>query len=168
MLQHVFWTEITLLVVFIDGFHITKKTGQSSFLESETSKTGTVPGKTGQLAGMHWPIYMSTCHTFVNSFMTWLRNGLFIFFSIHLCYRPFQMRAWSCISSYPLRGLPYLAYDNVNPAMVNSMMLHSSMLAFEKVYSPATSAKLGSTFCLRSQPETISWTTFDFFALASS
>ena len=23
----------------------------------------------------------------------------------------------------PLRGLPYLAYDNVNPAMVNSMML---------------------------------------------
>ena len=41
--------------------------------------------------------------------------------------RPFQMRAWSCITSYPLRGLPYLAYDNVNPAMVNSMMLHSSM-----------------------------------------
>ena len=37
------------------------------------------------------------------------------------------MRAWSCITSYPLRGLPYLAYDNVNPAMVNSMMLHSSM-----------------------------------------
>ena len=30
-----------------------KKTGQSSFLESETSKTGTVPGKTGHLAGMH-------------------------------------------------------------------------------------------------------------------
>ena len=41
--------------------------------------------------------------------------------------RPFQMRAWSCITSYPLWGLPYLAYDNVNPAMVNSMMLHSSM-----------------------------------------
>ena len=41
--------------------------------------------------------------------------------------RPFQMRAWSCITSYPLRSLPYLAYDNVNPAMVNSMMLHSSM-----------------------------------------
>ena len=40
--------------------------------------------------------------------------------------RPFQMRAWSCITSYPLRGLPYLAYDNVNPAVVNSM-LHSSM-----------------------------------------
>ena len=45
------------------------------------------------------------------------------------------MRAWSCITSYPLRGLPYLAYDNVNPTMVNSMMLHSSMHAFEKVYS---------------------------------
>ena len=27
------------------------------------------------------------------------------------------------------------AYDNVNPAMVNIMMLRSSMLAFEKVYS---------------------------------
>ena len=49
-------------------------------------------------------------------------------------YRPFQMRAWSCITSHPLRGLPYLAYDNVNPAMVNSMMLRSSVLAFEKVY----------------------------------
>ena len=45
------------------------------------------------------------------------------------------MRAWSCITSYPLRGLPYLAYDNVNLAMVNSMMLRSSMLEFEKVYS---------------------------------
>ena len=44
------------------------------------------------------------------------------------------MRAWSCITSYPLQGLPYLVYDNVNPAMVNSMMLRSSMLAFEKVY----------------------------------
>ena len=44
------------------------------------------------------------------------------------------MQAWSCITSYPLRGLPYLAYDNVNPAMVNGMMLRSSMLAFEKVY----------------------------------
>ena len=51
-----------------------------------------------------------------------------------LHYRPFQMRAWSCITSYPLRGLPYLAYDNVKPAMVKSMMLRSSMLAFEKVY----------------------------------
>ena len=39
--------------------------------------------------------------------------------------RPFQMRA--------LQGLPYLAYDNVNPAMVNSMMLRSSILAFETV-----------------------------------
>ena len=48
--------------------------------------------------------------------------------------RPFQMRAWSCKTVYPLRGLPYLAYDNVNLAMVNSMMLRSSMLAFEKVY----------------------------------
>ena len=49
-------------------------------------------------------------------------------------YRPFQMQAWSCITSYTLQGLPYLAYDNVNPTMVNSMMLRSSMLAFEKVY----------------------------------
>ena len=47
-------------------------------------------------------------------------------------YRPFQMRAWSCITSYPLRGLPYLAYDNMNPAMVNSMMLHSSMHDLKK------------------------------------
>ena len=45
--------------------------------------------------------------------------------------RPFQMRTWSCITS---QGLQYLAFDNVNPAMVNSMMLRSSMLAFEKVY----------------------------------
>ena len=45
------------------------------------------------------------------------------------------MRAWSFITSYPLRGLPYLAYDNVNPALVNSMMLRSSMQAFEKVYN---------------------------------
>ena len=44
-----------------------------------------------------------------------------------LSNRPFQMQAWSCITSYPLWGLPYLAYDNVNPAMVNSMMLRSSM-----------------------------------------
>ena len=50
------------------------------------------------------------------------------------CNRPFQMRAWSCITSYPLRSLPYLAYDNVNPAMVISMMLRSSMPAFEKFY----------------------------------
>ena len=47
----------------------------------------------------------------------------FVFYYI----RPFQMRTWSCITSYPLRSLPYLAYDNVNHAMVNSMMLHSSM-----------------------------------------
>ena len=44
------------------------------------------------------------------------------------------MRAWSCITSYPLWSLPYLAYDNVNPAVVISMMLRSSMPAFEKVY----------------------------------
>ena len=48
--------------------------------------------------------------------------------TIEIDDRPFQMRALSCITSYPFRGLPYLAYDNVNPAMVNrSMMLHSSM-----------------------------------------
>ena len=39
------------------------------------------------------------------------------------------------MTSYPLWDLPYLAYDNVNPAMVNSMMLRSSMLAFEKIYT---------------------------------
>ena len=42
-------------------------------------------------------------------------------------HRPFQKRAWSCITSYPLQGLPYPAYHNVNPAMVNNMMLRSSM-----------------------------------------
>ena len=52
-------------------------------------------------------------------------------------YRHFQMRAWSCITSYPFWDFPYLAYDNVNPAMVSSMMLRSSMLAFEKVYRQA-------------------------------
>ena len=58
------------------------------------------------------------------------------YWHLNCLYRPFQMQAWSCITSYPLQGLPYLAYDNVNPAMVNSMMLRSSMLmlAFEKVY----------------------------------
>ena len=50
--------------------------------------------------------------------------------------RPFQMLAWSCITSYPLRSLSYLVYDNVNPAVVISMMLRSSsMPAFKKVYS---------------------------------
>ena len=58
-------------------------------------------------------------------------------------YRPFQMRAWSCVTSYPLRGLPYLACDNVNPAMVNSMMLHSSMhdlkrsISSTKIFHPS-------------------------------
>ena len=58
-------------------------------------------------------------------------------------YRPFQMRAWSCVTSYPLQGLPYLAYDNVNPAMVNSMMLHSSMhdlrrsISSTKIFHPS-------------------------------
>ena len=31
------------------------------------------------------------------------------------------MQAWSWITSYPLWSLPYLAYDNVNPAMVISI-----------------------------------------------
>ena len=35
----------------------------------------------------------------------------------------------------PIAGLPYLAYNNMNPAIVNSMMLRSSMLAFEEVYN---------------------------------
>ena len=67
---------------------------------------------------------------------------------LHSQYRPFQMRAWSCITSYPLWSLPYLAYDNMNPAMVISMMLRSSMLAFEKVYceSKKTQPRL-SPFC---------------------
>ena len=56
------------------------------------------------------------------------------YYTSPLSNRPFQMRALSCITSYPLRGLPYLAYDKVNHAMVNSMMLRSPMLAFEKVY----------------------------------
>ena len=51
--------------------------------------------------------------------------------------RPFQMQAWSCITSYysPLRGSHCHMLDTVNPTMVNSMMLYSSMLASEKVYS---------------------------------
>ena len=57
--------------------------------------------------------------------------------------RPFQMRAWSCITSYPLWGLLYQAYDNVNLAMVNSMMLRSSMHAFEKVYLTHSSEENG-------------------------
>ena len=49
-------------------------------------------------------------------------------------YRPFQMRAWSCVTSYysPLRGSHCRTLDTVNPAM--GMMLCSFMLAFEKVY----------------------------------
>ena len=46
---------------------------------------------------------------------------------------PIQKRVWSCLTSYSLRVLPFLAYDNANLAMVNSMMLRSSMHAFEKV-----------------------------------
>ena len=50
-------------------------------------------------------------------------------------YRPFQMRAWSCVTSYysPLRRSHCHTLDTVNPAM--GMMLCSSMLAFEKVYT---------------------------------
>ena len=49
--------------------------------------------------------------------------------------RPFQMRAWSCVTSYfsPLRGSHCHMLDTVNPAM--GMILCSSMLAFEKVYA---------------------------------
>ena len=49
--------------------------------------------------------------------------------------RPFQMRAWSCVTSYysPLRGSHCHTLHTVNPAM--GMMLCSSMLAFEKVYT---------------------------------
>ena len=58
------------------------------------------------------------------------------------------MELHNIIPIYPLRGLLYLAYDNVNLAMVNSMMLRSSMLAFEKVYgvyvnSVSYSCKIG-------------------------
>ena len=42
--------------------------------------------------------------------------------------RLIQTRAWSCITPYPLRGLPYLVYDNVNPKVVNSMMLRCMFL----------------------------------------
>ena len=43
-----------------------------------------------------------------------------------------------------------LAYDNVNPAMVISMMLCSSMPTFEKVYVlhiPGTALQLSILFC---------------------
>ena len=56
-----------------------------------------------------------------------IMNCAFLYWASIILHRPFQMQAWRCITSYPLRGLPYLAYDNVNPAVVNSMMLHSSM-----------------------------------------
>ena len=65
------------------------------------------------------------------------------------------MRAWSCITSYPLRGLPYLAYDNVNPATVNSMMLHSSMHDLKRsiwkdfLYRPLISSTDWSTCSLQ-------------------
>ena len=49
-------------------------------------------------------------------------------------YRPFKSGMELHKTSYPLQSLPYLAYDNVNPAMVISMMLHSFMPAFEKFY----------------------------------
>ena len=51
-----------------------------------------------------------------------------------LVYRPFEMRAWSCVTLYysPLRGSHCHTLDTVNPAM--GMMLCRSMLAFEKVY----------------------------------
>ena len=50
-----------------------------------------------------------------------------------MLYRPFQKRAWSCVTSYysPLRGSHCHTLDTVNLAM--GMMLCSSMLAFEKV-----------------------------------
>ena len=56
------------------------------------------------------------------------------FFTFNIFNRPFQMGAWSCITSYysPLRGSHCHILDTVNPAM--GMMLCSSMLAFEKVY----------------------------------
>ena len=49
--------------------------------------------------------------------------------------RPFQKRAWSCVTSYysPLRGSHCHTLDTVNPTM--GMMLCSSMLASEKVYN---------------------------------
>ena len=43
--------------------------------------------------------------------------------------RPYQKRAQNCVTSYPLRSLIYLGYENVNHAMVNRMMLRSSMHA---------------------------------------
>ena len=78
-----------------------------------------------------WGIYLPFPLTFPLSDYTTPRSSLY---SICQYYRPFKIRAWSCITSYPLRGFPYLAYDNVNLAMVNSMMLHNSMHAFEKVF----------------------------------
>ena len=54
----------------------------------------------------------------------------------------FQMRAWSCITSYPLQSYPYLAYDNVNLAMVISMMLRSSMPAFQGRHHRGATAPL--------------------------
>ena len=64
MLEHVFWTEITLIYLFLQlNFTSLKlpKTGQSSFFRIWNLKNRTASGKIGQLAGMHmsslplWP-----------------------------------------------------------------------------------------------------------------
>ena len=50
------------------------------------------------------------------------------------------------IAGFTEAGLPYLAYDNVNPATVNS--LRSSMLAFEKVYYEGVNSTKAGKFSL--------------------
>ena len=45
----------------------------------------------------------------------------------------------------PIAGFTDLVYDNVNPAMVNIMMLRSSMLAFVKVYKSNMAVMEGET-----------------------
>ena len=79
-------------------------------------------------------------------------------------YRPFQMRTWSCITSYPLRGLPYLAYNNVNPAVVNSMMLHSSMYDLKRSILFLTQNFTYSPYC-QSRPYIVE--TFSCFCPAT-
>ena len=49
--------------------------------------------------------------------------------------RPYKI-PWPCQGLNWGPTAPYLAYDNVNPAMVNSMMLHSSMYDLKRSISP--------------------------------
>ena len=66
------------------------------------------------------------------------------------------MELHNIIPIMPLLGLPYLEYDNVNPTIVKSMMLRSSMFALEKVYNRAN-IKYCAVFVLNVYKSVFSW-----------